>query len=1195
MLHENMSAGYMKRPSSAKRHIKYKNFSQFVSACRLRRVQSLLDGGDSDGGKKSTGVDAILCVSGIDGRYNEGCYQLINYLLFGFFDVRKAELERSGFPEEVVDDLMLVIRKTRVDVYCNPVNWHYFLPYVSHWTNVSFHCLQEEEYDLDSDEGAELAEEFKVHSLIAMTAGCKRIGIPYYSTSTGPAEQKFDKMLVEKWPVVQAFALEDFGSGGFFTLKYEVSDVSSMVHQLQSLQDPVSIEILTTENLPILERQWKTMMDCVTMEIGKNKGVLTQGRISEPLCSFYQHGLVGNHRHNSGKCKVPFVVFGKNSSKAVLSSVQSGTAPPASDQQLTPADTVGHMVCQVMSPRSPLTCTRTYFVSPLLNALNDVAENGAEQQKKHVPADGGDGNVSASKEELRYLVTLYQAMVDAVITGIQVYAQSASLSQARVKVVEELNEGCQSIISSALSAYLSDKARVVFSVESVYKHGSVEEVVDGQRNALMKVATLWLYDIPAARSSAPSPGSLVFSECFQDSAITVSSGVKTSVDSDILFLTSHIPRCMIWGASANSRDDQAEVRRQLETEAPSRLGKLLMAGDKVEITAGSELTLPPEAVQLYVYQNGLAMYSESYGSFALSASDCSHVHLFDGDSMTTSKLLILTYHTWSAVKLPPHLLSSDNMLFIVMAPRSKAQNHLYGQVLTSWKEDSDMPPVSRIESEDLPEQLDALYHYLQQVNQYEGLHNLLTAPNATSLKEASHNLPHLPEFLKHLSVSCAISNAVSGSDLPHLLQREPDFEVTSDNEQVMVTVLTGVPGSEKQSLCKTLSKLGTNYIRWVVVRQMEEGMLDVGQIQRMLSAAVTSHLQQDSNKRQTRVLLVAPGFVNTPDVVSTVLKHPDTKVRNMLKIGAVTACIDPLNTFIQNRMLLPMLLNHCSQGWVNNIIFTSQTKAPSTLLDQIQSLIRSVNSDVALLLAESGEIKRSTDLDQVVSESAFDQPAMVRARLLLYPGWKLQTKIVPLRGSLDMNDVILKFSRPLERAKLMQHMKALPGSLSKFPFEGNIYHIYGLVCFADSNTTVDLQFTVLSGSLVLHTVGTHSQPFIRGQHHYYMVFTGCRLQEHALRDWLRTCAKQKPEKKKHMTKADIPRAEMNKIHKDHHLEPLPSGWFYNGTQFVSMAGQKSDTHPFMKDFIVDYLKKKNEEIDKYNAAIDKEKFPDLFA
>jgi hypothetical protein len=33
----------------------------------------------------------------------------------------------------------------------------------------------------------------------------------------------------------------------------------------------------------------------------------------------------------------------------------------------------------------------------------------------------------------------------------------------------------------------------------------------------------------------------------------------------------------------------------------------------------------------------------------------------------------------------------------------------------------------------------------------------------------------------------------------------------------------------------------------------------------------------------------------------------------------------------------------------------------------------------------------------------------------------------------------------------------------------------------------------------------------------------------------------------------------------------------------------------MKKFVADFVKKKNEEIDQYNAAVDKEKIPDLFA
>ena len=32
--------------------------------------------------------------SGIDSRYNDGMTELMNYLLFGFFELRKTELEK---------------------------------------------------------------------------------------------------------------------------------------------------------------------------------------------------------------------------------------------------------------------------------------------------------------------------------------------------------------------------------------------------------------------------------------------------------------------------------------------------------------------------------------------------------------------------------------------------------------------------------------------------------------------------------------------------------------------------------------------------------------------------------------------------------------------------------------------------------------------------------------------------------------------------------------------------------------------------------------------------------------------------------------------------------------------------------------------------------------------------------------------
>lgn len=46
--------------------------------------------------------------------------------------------------------------------------------------------------------------------------------------------QIFDMFIVEKWPIVQAFALEGIGGDGFFTMKYEVS--ASLSHFLSEAE-----------------------------------------------------------------------------------------------------------------------------------------------------------------------------------------------------------------------------------------------------------------------------------------------------------------------------------------------------------------------------------------------------------------------------------------------------------------------------------------------------------------------------------------------------------------------------------------------------------------------------------------------------------------------------------------------------------------------------------------------------------------------------------------------------------------------------------------------------------------------------------------------------------------------------------------------------------------------------------------------
>jgi len=43
----------------------------------------------------------------------------------------------------VVADVVLVIRRDSVDVYCNPVNYVSLLPLIADWRRLRIHCLSE--------------------------------------------------------------------------------------------------------------------------------------------------------------------------------------------------------------------------------------------------------------------------------------------------------------------------------------------------------------------------------------------------------------------------------------------------------------------------------------------------------------------------------------------------------------------------------------------------------------------------------------------------------------------------------------------------------------------------------------------------------------------------------------------------------------------------------------------------------------------------------------------------------------------------------------------------------------------------------------------------------------------------------------------------------------------------------------------
>ncbi|XP_033756590.1 uncharacterized protein C20orf194 homolog [Pecten maximus] len=1040
-----------------------------------------------------------------------------------------------------------------------------------------------------------------------MVADSKIVGIPFSITGN---QQKFDKMLVEKWPIVQAYALEDFGGRGFFTLSHEVVDVSADLHLLYRQIDPVSLEKTITEQLPLLERQWTNMISTVDADLSKDPKSITEEKICEPLKSYFLHGIVGAGLVDRSHKEVPFVLFGSNTKKSILDSLKDGGKTEKNHIHSTGTgnDPSKFMICRATSPHSALSCTRTYFFTKLSD-----------------PFQGPYEDYIVEDEETRILVQMYSAMVDSVMEGMQVYANTLSVHKARAMAVDKLLDHCKKIGSPIIQKYLqrSNVSNIVFTMEAAGSEGCSCPVEDGQRSLKIKTVKLFLYDIPSVTHTGKVAGSLAYSEVFLDSVIRVQRDDGTQyLNSEILILTANFPRFQAWHLSGGRNSSLQAIQDKMNRGLSDVCGKVLMAGETVSAGTARSLCRFPVEVQLYVYEQALIIYHPQSGAVSLLDNrNLQSINFYDGGTGSVLAVLYLVVKETAKSNLPTFLISESNHIYLSLTPKTKAYKYMYSEVLPAWKTESSLPAVVRCDT--LPREYADTYNYLQ--NHYQ-----LSPPSVhlTGFPRALSTLPNLKLFLAHYSASSvsdipipevaipAIRNIVQPLDTDRSIaeeNRRPGEEREPEDKaiEIVVNIVGGVHGNHKATLCDTLTEITKDRIKWTVLRQPLDTTDSYipGQLQMSLTSLVSNNRRRRSVVMSTtskaRVLVVTPMNVDIVQVVQAIHCHPDPEVRKVTKIGAVTVCVDPLNAYIERRLTIPNLLNDCAQGWVNNILFTSSTSVKNQSLLEIQNLLRSINTDVAFFLAENGKVTRSMDIDAMLSETAFMQDEKVRARHLLCPGWSLeawkeQTTL------LKMNSILLRFSQPLESPLLLKKLKGLKSSLMTFPCKGNIYFVHGMLHFTDSPNLKELHHITLSDTTSLTAAKgldqlSSSTSNGDGPHNTkgdnFLVITGCELRENVVKDWVRLCVKQKPEKKKLITRKNVSKEDVKKIHTRHHLEALPEGWFYNGTQFVSFDGEKQNTHPDLDKFIQQYIEETNHNVEIFNKKVDEisRNYVDLFS
>ncbi|KAJ7988838.1 hypothetical protein DPEC_G00313340 [Dallia pectoralis] len=927
------------------------------------------------------------------------------------------------------------------------------------------------------------------------------------------------------------------------------------------------------EDLVLFEKQWSSFFSSFDIESHLSILELSEAQAGEVFRTYFSHGLISSNIADSSKSRQPLLLFGSHSSMENLQSYSFNF--PSDGHQVRSTGPEGgpakHMVLQCVSPKGPIACSRTYFFGTT-----------------HIPYLGND-NMQQEKTQLLLLSQIYAAAVQSVLAGIKCFSNTSSVTKAK-DVAEHTFQ--LTLDSFHLAQYRSAlRSKSVFEIQAVNSEGRIIPLSKDERCFMVKTASMSVYDIPDLLLGRGDLGSVVFSESFLESSINIQQkdGSVTS-NSCYTILTTAVPRYVCWLVESDVKQSE-KAQLLLKEENRTCLGSSLTVSDAAHVYCNSQLSTPEEG-KMSFFSAGILFLHPQYGSITLPTSLISNIKFYNQDPTSIVAALFVEYEAALLSHLPFPLHSDDQCL--VFSLPSECHRAFYSQVLPVWQSSDSGLSLQLMNREQLTSDQRNILSRLQQL--HDG-HAPPVAKRRGSLKTSYSRVPEQDMLLQHFALSSVGQEPIRNDHLGALFPTsDMSNPLAGHTDKVVITILSGLPGSHQDRLADFLVQLNREGRRWVVYQSgpSSSAMFSAFHLQRYLSCFLE---KQRSPEGKPRLLILTPGCTDVLDVVQAVLSHPDHVVQSCFTIGAVTACVDPLSSFMEHRLVFPKLMEQCSQGIVSTIVFTGPTaERNNPVYQNIQQLLRSSNPNAAFVHAERGAVTRNEDVKMILSENSFSETQMLRARYLLYPGW-CQGRFCTGSGPISLIQQCVEFSRPLERSLFLTRCKAIKSALRPYPFTGNIYHISGRVLLSDSEKVMEVGYNAVTGYLTIsqqqgdQPQGDQPQGD-QGVSRCFLLFHGVALTQEAMKDWLRLCVKQKEVKKNHIMR--LSPQEITTIHVKRHLDPLPPGFFYNGHQYVSFFGDKKNFHPHMEQFIEEYVEETNRQVDQFNHQLEQQSHHDLF-
>ncbi|CAH8449154.1 unnamed protein product [Schistosoma rodhaini] len=1217
-------------------------FSTQASLSRLEGVKRIM---------KDYNGDIFVIILGVDSMFNRGSMKAASYLLFDAYKMNYGDVAECKEELDILEDIFLCIRLNEVILYCNYASFALISPYVCHWPNLRIHYVNEN-YMSDSEK----QEDMKVSVFESTLSSFKRIVIPY-TDSQSNRYKMFNKLMIEDWPLIQSYAydIKRQLSREFFTLSREVIDVGENLRQLTERIDPVFIEYFVCKTLISFATSFEFALRTIdsTYQFNQSKE-LTEKQI-EGLTSIYKYSNKRDNDHVKKRICPPYLLYGMNTTKNCLkfpNTLQFETHRNDDIHMIIHGSeqTVGiscertyflkkSIISDNKQNRLLKTLIQIYLhlinaIAMLINriktTLTDLDEIGTkikEEIKKKINFVKYDDidiefeYVHGERSQAVHLITLLLRIYDiqneeGQTVGSMGFKDTLLISSLKLNTIlisrnvinltenipyicywtpiEESLKLTEKEMAGKEKCLLNGELEIVTCpvgnmclslINCICYHNRI--ILYGKRYGVSVLEPRKINHFRSPDTSQPDLIELQFHpNIFKNANEFVSPYLYSTLLEEIDETGLHTSIWLIVKQHSKMRrlliENVFPVWRSIGLlEVPSR--KPNHCATKASFIS---YHLEQEFFKTTSHNNTISVKNLDEKS-ELKDEDC---NLFMAQLLTHQPSI----KNWIRIFRDELSHVEASVCFNVPIPTANTCADLCFKCGINPQSYIIMEHGQKIEWNSIINEA-AIGTNIQVYNKYK-----------ETLFNIKNSVPN-----DHPEICELQFKGTNFSDKRKFDCLELNSSLSMLKNPLIITVICGPPGSRKELVVANILNFVKESIEWIVIKPDNSDEITTSLHNALLKYYEIQCKINNDNETKTRChgILLCPDIIGSREILASIAElHQKLELNEntmLIKIGCVATCIDLRMAIMDDgRMTFPGVLELIAEGWTNYLLLTGPPKSNQVNVTkmgvpftEIEELLHSVNPRLSHLLIPDGKTENSHTLEALMDENEFSNPILQRARLLSYPSLCTLTPPSP-----RLRNITLHFNRQLDRKLFTNALNGIFGDLKPWPFHGNIYTLCGQIAFVDGSSKLyELDYVTLSGINCLYQVNKKSN---RNDKLYWLTCTiadasnnmeNSNELNNLFANWIRETITKHEKPRELIKRSDLTEEDFNKIHERYHLYPLPQGWYYTGTYYVNMNGEKLFQHPNINEFIEEYIEGENTKIEARNARLRCHPVSDLFS